>query len=269
MKILTPEEEQAHQRATYQGGAIGALGGLAVGAAGVYGASARFPAFRHLTVPFRAFLVTASTGFAGIINADRYSRSFEKSRHADSDFVNTSERAASTLAERQDLSTRAKHWVSEQRYPIVFGSWVLSMALALGIVSRSPHMSASQKLVQARVYAQGLTLAVLVGSFALESNDLRTGKGRWETVTVLDESDPERKRLVQKQVHHERYTGEDQWMDMIESQERKMKQKGEKVYGKGDAIHDLKKQQKASGEGGGKDGDDVKAQKQDAPKKEE
>ena len=86
------------------------------------------------------------------------------------------------------------------------------MALALGIVGRSPYLSAQQKLVQARVYAQGLTLAVLVASFALESNDLRSGKGRWETVKVLDPNDPEHKHLIDKRIHHEAYVGEDQWM---------------------------------------------------------
>ena len=90
-------------------------------------------------------------------------------------------------------------------------------------------MSAQQKLVQARVYAQGLTLAVLVASFALESNDMRAGKGRWETVKVLDPDDPEHKRIIEKRVHHESYEGQDQWMDMIEAQERKMREKGEKV----------------------------------------
>lgn len=86
------------------------------------------------------------------------------------------------------------------------------MVIALGLVGRNPYMSGQQKLVQARVYAQGLTLAVLVASFALEGNDLREGKGRWETVRVLDPDDPEHKRIIEKQVHKESYQGEDQWM---------------------------------------------------------
>ena len=89
-----------------------------------------------------------------------------------------------SLQREKTFNVRAKEWVSEQRYPIVFGSWVASMAIALGIVGRSPYLSTQQKLVQARVYAQGLTLAVLVASFALEGNDLRAGKGRWETIKV-------------------------------------------------------------------------------------
>ncbi|KAI4242870.1 MAG: hypothetical protein L6R42_010877, partial [Xanthoria sp. 1 TBL-2021] len=65
MKILTKEEEQAHYNETLKGGISGGIAGLALGGLGVYGAAARFPAFRSLTVPLRAFLITSSGTFAG------------------------------------------------------------------------------------------------------------------------------------------------------------------------------------------------------------
>jgi len=86
------------------------------------------------------------------------------------------------------------------------------MVIAFALVGRNPTLTGQQKLVQARVYAQGLTLAVLVASFALEGSDMSQGKGRWETVRVLDPDDPEHKRMVERKIHHEAYTGEDQWM---------------------------------------------------------
>jgi hypothetical protein len=72
-------------------------------------------------------------------------------------------------------------------------------------------MSVSQKVVQARMYAQGLTLSALLASFAFEGNDAAKGKGRWETIKVLDPNDPEHKHMIEKKIHHERYAGEDQW----------------------------------------------------------
>lgn len=225
-------------------------------------ASRRSHIVRHLSLPFRVFLVTASTTFAAVVTADRYSRSFEKARHADSDYRNVSERNMAELTPTQPLTQRMKTWVSENRYPIVFSSWGLSMVAAMAIVGRNRYASTQQKLVQARVYAQGLTLAVLVASFALEGNDLRAGKGRWEKVTVVDENDPQGKRTVEKMVHREAYEGEDQWMDMIEAQERKMRERGEKTRTKGkESIyldkegHDKEKEQhkgKGKGEGGKK-----------------
>jgi hypothetical protein len=108
-------------------------------------------------------------------------------------------------------SQRLKEWAEENRYPIIFGSWVASMAIAFGLVSRNKYLTGQQKLVQARVYAQGLTVAVLLASFAFETNDMNKGKGRWETIKVLDPNDPTHKHLIEKRIHHERYAGEDQW----------------------------------------------------------
>ena len=72
-------------------------------------------------------------------------------------------------------------------------------------------MNTAQKLVQARMYAQGGTLAALLASFALEGADAAKGRGRWETIKVVDPNDPEHKHVIEKRIHHERYAGEDQW----------------------------------------------------------
>lgn len=118
------------------------------------------------------------------------------------------------IESRKSGFEKFKAWGKENRYPIVGVSWVASMAIALGIVGRSPHLSTSQKIVQARVYAQGLTLAVLVATAAFEIGDRGREEGRWETVKVVDPNDPEHKHLIDKKIHHERYSGEDQWRGM-------------------------------------------------------
>jgi len=76
--------------------------------------------------------------------------------------------------------------------------------------------------VQARVYAQGLTLAVLIATAAFEVGDASKGKGRWETVMILDPNDPEHKHMIEKRIHHEAYEGEDLWRDMVAAEERKI-----------------------------------------------
>lgn len=103
------------------------------------------------------------------------------------------------------------HFGKENRYPIIGVSWVASMAIALGLVGRSPYLSTPQKIVQARVYAQGLTLAVLLATAVFEIGDRNEGEGRWETVKIVDPNDPEHKHLIEKKIHHESYAGEDMW----------------------------------------------------------
>lgn len=169
--------------------------------------------FRATTLPFKAFLVCSSATFVGIIQADRGSAAFDLA-------TNPEKRRLKEEEEEHEREFRATHstgqrlkeWAETNRYPIVFGSWVASMAIAFGLVSRNRYLSTSQKIVQARVYAQGLTLGVLLASFGLEANDATKGKGRWETVKVLDPNDPTHKHLIEKRIHHERYQGEDQWM---------------------------------------------------------
>lgn len=224
MKILTKEEESAHYHAVVKSGVIGGVAGLAAGTAGVWWASRRFAGFRSLTIPFRVFLATSAGLATCVIRAEHTSINYgyehdpERRRYAEK---------REHLQEQIDAAKpgwqRARDWAADHRYGIVGVSWIASMALALGLVRRNPYLTGKQKLVQSRVYAQGLTVAVLLTSFLLEANDATKGKGRWETVKILDPEDPEHKRVIEKKIHHERYAGEDQWRDMVEAEERKMK----------------------------------------------
>ncbi|KAF4313311.1 putative mitochondrial hypoxia responsive domain containing protein [Botryosphaeria dothidea] len=224
MKILTKEEEQAHYNATVKGGTLGLAAGLAASGAGVFFGSKRSHVFRSLSVPFRAFLVTSGGTFASIIAADRASRRFDIENNPEKKRLEEEEKQNAELLESGKTQfQKLKDWAEENRYPIIFAAWLASMGGSFAIVSRNKYLSGQQKLVQARVYAQGLTLAVLLASFAFEANDANKGTGRWETVKVLDPNDPTHSHYIEKKIHHERYAGEDQWREMVEAEERKMK----------------------------------------------
>lgn len=150
--------------------------------------------------------------FLAVIAADRASAAYDlKHDPAKRRFAEREKEREDELVAGKTTLERVKEWAEENRYPIIFTFWVLSMGGSFAMVNRNRYLSGSQKLVQARMYAQGSTLAVLLASFAVESNDARKGKGRWETVKVLDPNDPEHKHLIEKRIHHERYAGEDQW----------------------------------------------------------
>ncbi|KAK6613070.1 hypothetical protein H4I95_01414 [Botrytis cinerea] len=208
MKILTKEEEAAHYNATLKGGFTGGFVGLAVS--------------YH---PMKSFLVSSSGTFAAIISADRASRSYEWNRDPSRKYKDKSTLLLEQEKASETTAQRLKAWGKENRYSIVTASWVASMGIAFGMVSKNKYLTGAQKLVQARVYAQGLTLAVLVASAAFEMGDAKKGTGRWETVTVLDPNDPEHKHLIQKKIHHEAYEGEDLWRDMVEAEERRINER--------------------------------------------
>jgi len=162
----------------------------------------------------KTFLVTSSSTFAAIISADRASRNYEWARDPARQYRDRASIQAEDARANETTLQRLKDWGRENRYPIVTASWVASMGLSFALVARNRYLTTAQKLVQARVYAQGLTLAVLVATAALEVGDANKGKGRWESVMVLDPNDPEHKHLIEKRVHHEAYAGEDLWRGM-------------------------------------------------------
>ena len=133
------------------------------------------------------------------------------SRHPEEQYVDREELQRRKLQAQKPFLERSKDWARENRYAIIGGSWAASMAAALTIVGRNPYQSTAQKLVQARVYAQGLTVLVLLASAALEIGDRKQEQGRWETIRVIDPKDPEHKRKIEKKVYHENYSGENQW----------------------------------------------------------
>lgn len=270
MKILTKEEESEHYYATVKGGLGGGAAGLALGAAGVYAASARFPAFRGLTLPFRAFLISGCGTFSAIIAADTYSRNFERARNPEYQFQDESETLSQTLASQKTFGQRAMTFAQDNRYSIVFGSWIASMGGALTLVGRNPYLTTQQKLVQARVYAQGLTMAVVIASLAFEGVDSAQGKGRWETVKYIDPNDPEHKHVIEKKIHHEKYKGEDQWMDMVEAEEQRLKERKEaheEHESKSKKDHHREKKQSAGSDKGSEQAkEDAAAKKEDEHK---
>jgi hypothetical protein len=245
MKILTKEEEEAHYNATLRGGISGGILGLALGGAAVFAAHRRFPTFRGLTLPMKTFLVTSSGTFIAIVNADRSSRAYENARDPLRQYRDQSTHDLQAIRENETYTTRFLNWGRENRYSIVTASWVASMGIALGLVGRNPYLTKAQKLVQARVYAQGLTVAVLIASAVFEMGDASKGKGRWETVKILDPDDPEHKHIIEKRIHHEAYEGEDLWRDMVAAEEKKIARRKQAVEAQEAKDHDSKKVAKA------------------------
>jgi hypothetical protein len=58
-------------------------------------------------------------------------------------------------------------WVGRHQYSVVLGTWALSMGVAGTIISRNRYQSVAQKVVQARMWAQGMTIGVLIAAGAL------------------------------------------------------------------------------------------------------
>jgi hypothetical protein len=237
MKLLTKEQEAEHYRQTLIGGTTWGIGGLAIGFVGVAAAQRRYHFFRSLTLPLKAFLVTSAGTFAGIVGADHYSRQYEAEQNPkEMEFRRQQAEQAEKHVSGQTFTERAMEFGRKERYKIVGGSWIASMVIAFALVNRNKFLTGQQKIVQARVYAQFLTVGVLIATAAFEIADQRSETGRYETVRYIDPKDPEHKRMLEKRVETDRSnqggTGNDamdnQWKQMIKDEEERLKAQEER-----------------------------------------
>ncbi|KAF7186391.1 Respiratory supercomplex factor 2, mitochondrial [Pseudocercospora fuligena] len=209
MKLLTEEERQEHYKATFRGGLLGGITGLSIGAAGVYLASRRYAAFRSITVAWRGYMITSAGTFGAVKAADYYSHKFEATKHPDYAYRRQVCAKQEALRDQKFLSQRAVEWANRNQYRMVFGSWIACLGTAWHLVGRNPYLTKAQKLVQARVYAQGLTVGLAVVSMILSTKHLQHA----ETATEAHLLDmPE------------------QWQDMIEAEEERLDARGESSH---------------------------------------
>lgn len=187
-------------------------------------AARRYPTIRNLTLPMKSFLVTSSGTFVGIIAADHASRDFDVQRNQERLWY---EKRESQLHNAEmagmGLKDRALAYAKQEKYKIVGATWVASMIGSFMLVGRNPYLTGPQKIVQARVYAQGLTVAVLVASAAFEISDQRKGKG------ILDSA--RREKQAVKQTAEEEGKG-DVWKDLVAAEEHRLKKKHQNLYEK-------------------------------------
>ena len=86
----------------------------------------------------------------------------------------------------------------------MFGSWITCLGTAWHIVGRNPYLTKPQKLVQARVYAQGLIVAMVVIALVLQ--------GRIKN-EVSETNEHTQQHTVDLQ---------EQWNDMMEAEEDRL-----------------------------------------------
>ncbi|EGG03729.1 uncharacterized protein MELLADRAFT_89800 [Melampsora larici-populina 98AG31] len=181
MKLLTQAEEDAHYQAVLKNGATWGTTGLAAGMAGAIAMNRYWAGFRGLTLPLKAFAVTSVATFALIVGADRGSRAYDQQiiekmgigwgdESLERKLGLTDRLQEQKSRSSENMSKKAK-WLEhfkDHQYHYVLGSWAASMVGSFGFIATQP-MPFTQKLVQARMYAQGLTVAVVMASAALAS----------------------------------------------------------------------------------------------------
>ncbi|CAL1700997.1 unnamed protein product [Somion occarium] len=175
MKLATEEELAGHHAATVRGAIEGVVAGLAISLPGSYYLHRRWAYYRALPIQLKALGVVMVVAPLYAIQAERRGVEFDKSTWtgAGKRELDRSEAKEEARWERLTTKDKLKTWALENQYKVILGSWALSMATAGVIVWRNKYQTGPQKIVQARMWAQGLTVGVLIAAGVLTQSSRR------------------------------------------------------------------------------------------------
>lgn len=174
MKLLTEDEVDAHWYAT----GAGAIKGLAAGTLFSVGlfklGGRRYPKFfNNLTWSIRTAIFISPPTIATTIWAEEASNAFDREMYSNEFDENARKQKLEEYSKWAELplSQKISGGLINHKYKIILTGWAASMYGSWVIVDRDPIMSKAQKIVQARMYAQFLTVGLLLGSVALSLYD--------------------------------------------------------------------------------------------------
>ncbi|KAF4575279.1 hypothetical protein EYR40_004986 [Pleurotus pulmonarius] len=204
MKLVSPEQLKAHDKASLRGSIEGAVGSGAVAVGISYWAHRRFPAYRALPLSLKSLAVLIIVVPCLAIQGERRGIEYDKSQWEGETVRVLDEKEQKKEARWNSLDTSSKigDWAARHQYSLILGGWASSLGVAAAIISRDKYQTVPQKVVQARMWAQGLTIGIVIAAGALMHS-----------------------RRAQAADHHH---ADHSWRDLLEQQERD-KQEAEKA----------------------------------------
>ncbi|KAJ7368872.1 hypothetical protein DFH08DRAFT_34929 [Mycena albidolilacea] len=205
MKIATEEQIAAHTAASRRGALEGFLAGGTVATLGSVYSHRKFAYYRSLPPSLKLLGVLIVAAPALSIQAERRGLEYDKSQW---------EGDGARLLEAQELHEVSKwdslsmgdkiaDWASRHEYSLIIGGWALSLVAAGVIINRDKYQTPAQKIVQARMWAQGLTIGIILSAAGFKTTH---NKGESASRPPPDHS----------------------WMDVVEQHERE-KQEEERI----------------------------------------
>ncbi|KAG1883863.1 hypothetical protein F4604DRAFT_267077 [Suillus subluteus] len=204
MKIVSQEEIDGHTNATIRGAAEGALLSAAVAIPGSLLLNRRWASYRALPLPLKVMGTVIMIAPCISIQAERRGLQFDRAHWTGAGKMELEREAAEEEARWGALTTKEKigDWATRHQYSIILGSWALSMAVAGSIISKDRHQTLPQKIVQVRMWAQGLTIGVLIGAGILTHNQRQAALQRrpvdhsWQALLAEQAREKEEARLA-------------------------------------------------------------------------
>ncbi|KAF9782738.1 mitochondrion protein [Thelephora terrestris] len=202
MKIVSQEDLEKHDAATFRGAVEGIAAGLAISLPGSWLLHKRVPFYRGLPIQLKALGIILVVGPCYAIQAERRGVEYDMSTWQGTGKELLDEQEHEERKRWESLSTKDKigDWALKHQYSLILGSWAASMGVAAAIIMKDRNQSTSQKVVQARMWAQGLTIGVLIAAGIL-THQVRAQAAAHRPVDhswsqVIEEQQREKERIA-------------------------------------------------------------------------
>ncbi|EJD00948.1 uncharacterized protein FOMMEDRAFT_21421 [Fomitiporia mediterranea MF3/22] len=202
MKEPTREQQEEQQRAVITGGVKGFLGGLSVALPLSYILHRRWPYYRSLQPSLKAFGVILVAVPSFVISAERAGLAYERRRWDDVGAHEIDVIKAREHARWQAMSAKDRFSDFARRHPfsLITGTWATSMVGIYAWVSRDPLATPLMKITQTRVWAQGITLGIIITAAVLTHGRSEVHHVDHSWREILDREAEEAKAKTSKKV---------------------------------------------------------------------
>lgn len=210
MKILGQDEREAHIAHITSEGAKGLFYGSII-SLGLFGyLKTRHPLrFKSFNTSIKTCIFAMPTIATGAFYADQGSVEFDRQVHS-SDYTNSKMMEEYRQWNNMAMSDKIFHSLNENKYKIIITSWAASLYGSWVLVNRDKIMTTAQKAVQARMYAQGITIILLLGTIllAMKEEELEKNKPKpipeWQKILNDREHDEHEKQKIIDQIRAKR-----------------------------------------------------------------
>ncbi|TID31045.1 hypothetical protein CANINC_000365 [Pichia inconspicua] len=166
MKLATQEELQAQRNVVMVGGFKGLLLGTAI-SVGIFAAAPKYyPRIFKMPWSIKTAIFVTPPAFVASVNAELCSNEFDYNMYS-------SEASQKRILEEHQRwnslnnTEKSVEILSNNKFKIITGLWAASLYGSWWYVNKDHLLTKTQKLVQARMYAQFITVGLLLGTIGL------------------------------------------------------------------------------------------------------
>ncbi|KAM6496184.1 hypothetical protein JOM56_008890 [Amanita muscaria] len=164
MKPLTEQNLVEYTAAIRRGAFEGAAGGTIIAVSTGWYLNRHWATYRKMPLSLKALGGVIIIAPLLAIQAERRGLQYDRSQWQGLtvDMLDGKQQRKEELWQELSAKDKIAHWAENHQYSLIFGGWASSLATAGGIIWRDKYMTPAQKIVQARMWAQGMTIGLLI-----------------------------------------------------------------------------------------------------------